>query len=169
MRRVRDGIDITKRLGAPILMLVFFGKCALTNRAEMDAVTGPLKELAPEAARAGVILGFENTIRAEDDLRILEAVGSNALQIYYDIGNATNRYNVEPAAEIRMLKGRICQFHFKDIGYLGEGKVDVSAALRAMREINWRGYIVLETGSPSKDIEADLRRNRAYVMERLFG
>ena len=163
MKRVRDGIDITRRLGAPILMLVFFGKCALTNRAEMDAVTGPLKELAPEAKRSGVTLGFENTIRAEDDLRILEAVASPALKIYYDIGNATNLYHVDPAREIRMLVPHICQFHFKDKGYLGEGAVDVPAALHAMREAKWKGYVVLETGSPSKEIEADLRRNREYV------
>jgi len=163
IQRVKDGIEITKRLGAPILMLVFFGKCALTNRSEMDAVTGPLKELAPEARKAGVILGFENTIRAEDDLRILDAVGSPALKIYYDIGNATNLYGVDPANEIRMLAGHICQFHFKDKGYLGEGKVNVAAALGAMREIRWNGFIVLETGSPSKDIEGDLRKNLQFL------
>ncbi len=165
---VREGIDITKRLGAKILMLVFFGKCALENRAEMDAVAGPLRELAPEAERAGIVLGFENTIPAEDDLRMLDAVGSNAFQIFYDIGNATNLYHVDPAREIRMLKGRICQFHFKDKGYLGEGKVDVAAALDAIRAIGWSGYIVLETGSPSGDFEADLRRNRDYLA-RLIG
>jgi sugar phosphate isomerase/epimerase len=167
MQRVKDGIEITRRLGAPILMLVFFGKCALTTRSEMDAVTGPLKELAPEARKAGVILGFENTIRAQDDLRILEAVASPALKIYYDIGNATNLYGVEPATEIRMLTGHICQFHFKDKGYLGEGKVDVPAALAAMRETRWKGFVVLETGSPSKDIEGDLRKNRQFLESRI--
>jgi sugar phosphate isomerase/epimerase len=158
-----EGIAITKRLHAPILMLVFFGKCALTNRAEMDAVIGPLKELAAEAEKAGVVLGFENTITAGDDLRIVEEVRSKALKIYYDIGNATNLYKVDPAAEIRQLKGHICQFHFKDQGYLGEGKVDVRAALEAIRATGWKGYIVLETGSPSKNIEADLKRNRDYL------
>jgi len=163
MQRVRDGIAITRSLDAGILMLVFFGKCALTSRAEMDAVTGPLKELAAEARRAGVTLGFENTIPAEDDLRILDAVASPALQIYYDIGNATNLYNVDPAREIRLLRGRICQFHFKDKPYLGEGRVDVRAALRAIEETGWSGAIVLETGSPTKDVESDLRKNREYL------
>lgn len=88
---------------------------------------------------------------------------SKALQIYYDIGNATNLYNVSPADEIRKLKGHICQFHFKDKGYLGEGKVDVRAALDAIRATGWKGHIVLETGSPSKDVEADLKRNRDYL------
>jgi L-ribulose-5-phosphate 3-epimerase len=129
----------------------------------MDALVGPLKELAAEAEKAGVTLGFENTIPADDDLRMLDAVGSKALKIYYDIGNATNLYNEDPAVGIRTLKNHICQFHFKDKGYLGTGQVDVRAALSAIRAIGWSGYIVLETGSPSKEIEGDLRRNREYL------
>ncbi len=164
LRYAAEGIEITRRINAKILMLVFFGKCALENRADMDAVTGPLRELAREAERANITLGFENTIRAEDDLRILDQVRSKSLQIYYDIGNATNLYNVDPAQEIRTLgRGRICQFHFKDRGYLGEGKVDVRSALDAIASIGWKGYIVLETSSPSKNIDADLTRNRSYL------
>lgn len=164
LRWASEGIEITKRLDARILMLVFFGKCALETREEMDAVAGPLKELAREAERAKVVLGFENTIRAEDDIRILDAVASPALQIYYDIGNATNLYHVNPAEELRLLgRKRICQVHVKDKGYLGEGAVDVAGAVKALGEIGWRGYLVLETGSPSKNKEEDLKRNVAYL------
>src|SRR5579872_4375699 len=58
---VRKGIRITKNLNAPVLMLVFFGKCQVLQRAELDRVIGLFQELAPEAEQAGVILGFENT------------------------------------------------------------------------------------------------------------
>ena len=164
LRRAVEGVEITQRLGAKILMLVFFGKCALNGRVEMDAVVGPLKELAPHAEKAGVLLGFENVIPAADNIRILDQVGSRALQVYYDIGNVTNVGGWVPGDEIRLLgKQRICQFHFKDKGYLGEGKVDVKAALAAIREIGFEGHIVLETGAPSKDIEADLARNVRYL------
>lgn len=164
LRWAAEGIEITRRLDARILMLVFFGKCALETREEMDAVVGPLKELAREAERAKVTLGFENTIRAEDDIRILDAVGSRALQIYYDIGNATNLYHEDPLKALRLLgRNRICQVHVKDKGYLGEGAVDVAGAVRVLEEVNWRGYLVLETGAPSKNKEEDLKRNTAYL------
>lgn len=164
LRRAVEGVEITRGLGAKILMLVFFGQCALSSRAEMDGVVGPLKELAPHAEKAGVVLGFENVIPAADNIRILDQVGSPALKVYYDIGNATNMGGWAPAQEIRALgRERICQFHFKDKGYLGEGAVDVKAALAAIREIGFEGFLVLETGSPSKDVEADLRRNAAYL------
>jgi len=164
LRWAVEGIDITRKLDARILMLVFFGKCALGTREEMDAVVGPLKELAREAERARVILGFENTIRAGDDLHILDQVASPALQIFYDIGNATNLYHVDPLAELRLLgRKRICQIHVKDKGYLGEGAVDVAGAVKVLDEIGWRGWLVLETGSPSRNKEQDLKRNVAWL------
>lgn len=159
-----EAIAITRRLGAPVLMLPFFFRCALDTSAEIDAVVAPFKELARQAEKAHVTLGFENTLRAADDIRLLDAVGSPALKIYYDIGNATNLYGADPQAEIRALgRDRICQFHFKDKGYLGDGPVDVPAALRAIAAIGWQGSIVLETNSPSKDRLSDLRRNLSYL------
>jgi hypothetical protein len=41
--------------------------------------------------------------------------------------------------------------------------VDIAGALRAMAEFGWQGDVVLETGSPSKDREADLKRNLTYL------
>ena len=38
----------------------------------MDYVGDALRDLAPEATKAGVILGLENTISAEDNVRIME-------------------------------------------------------------------------------------------------
>lgn len=164
LRFSSEAIGITRALGAPILMLPFFFKCALDTRAEMDAVVAPLRELARQAEKARIVIGFENTLHAPDDIRILDAVASPALKIYYDIGNATNLYAANPAEEIRTLgRGRICQFHFKDKGFLGEGPVDIPAALDAIRAIGWQGAIVLETSSPTKDRQADLRRNLAYL------
>jgi L-ribulose-5-phosphate 3-epimerase len=165
---VREAIRINQQMKIEILMLVFFGKCSIPERAEMDAVSAALKELAPEAERAGVVLGFENTIPGEDDLRILDEVKSKALKVFYDIGNATNMGGYDVPAEIRRLgRERICQFHVKDKGYLGEGKVDVDAALKAIKDIRYEGWLVLETGSPSKDVEADTRRNAEYLRARI--
>lgn len=161
---VRRGIEITRKLNAGILMTVFFGKCAITSRRELDYVADLFRELAPEARRAGVILGFENLLTAEDNARAMDRVASDAFKIYYDVGNARNRVGVDPAREIRFLgRERICQFHFKDEGYLGEGKVDFPAVLAAIREIGFSGFANLETSSPSGNAEADLKRNFDYL------
>lgn len=159
-----ESIPITRNLNAKVILLPFFGKCSLTTREEMDYTASVLKELGPEAEKAGVILGLENTISAEDNMRILDQAGSKAVQVYYDIGNSTNA-GFDPAREIRQLgRKRICQFHFKDNpNYLGEGKIELAPVLHAISEIEYRGFANLETDSPSKSVDADMRRNLAFV------
>ena len=165
----RKGIEITKALNAPVLMLVFFGKCQVLQRPELDRTIGVLKELAPEAERAGVILGFENTSSGADNRYALDQVKSKAFKIWYDVGNSTfNGYDVP--AEIRALgRDRICMFHIKDKGYLGEGQVNVPEILKAIGDIGFEGYANLETTSPSGDVEADTRRNLEYLRKLMNG
>jgi L-ribulose-5-phosphate 3-epimerase len=160
---VRQGIGITKNLNARVLMTVFFGKCQVLERAELDYAIGQFKELAAEAERAGIVIGFENTSSGEDNRYAVDKVNSKAFKVWYDVGNSTfNGYDVPK--EIRMLgKDRICMFHFKDKGYLGDGKVNFPAILRAIDDIGFEGYANLETTSPSGNVEADTRRNLEYL------
>ena len=46
------------------------------------------------------------------DLRLLEAVGHDAVRIYYGVYNLGKSQGYEAAAEIRALEGRIAQIHF---------------------------------------------------------
>jgi sugar phosphate isomerase/epimerase len=162
---VAEGIPITRKLNARVMLLPFFGKGALETQAEKDYVGDALRELAPEAERAGVILGLENTISAEDNVRIMERARSKAVLVYYDIGNST-RAGFDVLKEIPWLgKDRICQFHIKDNpSYLGEGKIDIPGVMRAIAALGgWKGFANLETSAPSKEVEADMKRNLTYL------
>ncbi|HVX67407.1 MAG TPA: sugar phosphate isomerase/epimerase family protein [Bryobacteraceae bacterium] len=160
---VAEGIPVTQKLGARVMLLPFFGKGALTAASDQSYVADVLKELAPEAARAGVVLGLENTISAEDNARILDRVGSRAVRVYYDVGNSTNN-GFDILKEIKWLgKDRICQIHLKDRGYLGEGKIDFPAVLGAIADIGFTGFANLETSSPSGSVESDMKRNLAFL------
>jgi sugar phosphate isomerase/epimerase len=161
---VSRGIAATKAIGAPILMTVFFGKCELLSRAETDYTVDAFRELVQEAARAKIVIGFENVLLADENLRAHDRIASPFFKIFYDVGNLTNMKGQNAAEEIRKLgRERICQFHFKDKGYLGEGKVDFPAILAAIREIGFHGWANLETGSPSGDVDADTKRNLNYL------
>ncbi len=160
---VAAGIPITRSLGGGVMLLPFFGKGAITSPEEQDYVADVLKELAPEAVKAGVVLGLENTISAEANARILDRVKSKALGVYYDVGNSTNA-GFDPVKEIRWLgKARICQIHLKDRGYIGEGKIDFPAVMKTIADIGYSGFAILETSAPSGSVENDMRRNLAYV------
>ena len=166
---VADSIPITKRLNAKVVLLPFFGKGALTTAQEMDYVGDVLREIAPEAEKAGVILGLEDTVSAEDNVRIMDRAKSPAVLTYYDVGNSTES-GFDVVKEIRWLgKSRICQIHLKDNPhYLGEGKIDFPAVLKAIEDIGFRGYANLETACPSNSVDDDMTRN-LHFLRRLTG
>jgi sugar phosphate isomerase/epimerase len=161
---VLDSIRLTEALNTNVLLLPFFGRQALESKGDIDHVGDALRDLAPEAEKAGVILGLENTISAEDNVRIMERSRSRSVQVYYDVGNST-KAGFDPVKEIRWLgKDRICQFHLKDNPhYLGEGNIQFAPIIRAIRDIGFSGYANLETDAPSKNLEADMRKNLAYI------
>jgi sugar phosphate isomerase/epimerase len=161
---VADSIPITAHLNAEVVLLPFFGKAALATPAELDYVGGVLKELAPAAEKAGVFLGLEDTNSAEDNVRIMERAGSPAVKVYYDVGNSTNN-GFDVVKELRWLgTARICQMHLKDNPhYLGEGRIDFPAVMKAISDIGFQKFANLETDCPSKSVENDMRRNLQYI------
>src|SRR5437868_505325 len=78
---IRQAIRITRNLNAGIVELAFFFKCALNNAGDIETVIHALRELAPEAQAANVLLGIENTLSAEENARILDRIGSPAVKI----------------------------------------------------------------------------------------
>jgi len=162
---VRDSIRITKDLGTQVILLPFFGKWALETTAEKEYTGDALRELGPEAEKADVILGLENTISAEDNVRIMDRARSKAVLVYYDVGNSTNR-GFDVVKEIRWLgKDRICQMHLKDNPhYLGEGKIEFGPIMQAIRDIGFTGYANLETDAKSPaSLEDDQRKNLQFL------
>jgi sugar phosphate isomerase/epimerase len=162
-RWVADSIPIARALGVKVVLLPFFGKRALQTEAEMDRVGDLLREIAPAAEKAGVVLGLEDTISARDNVRIMERSRSSAVKTYYDVGNSTkNGFKV--VEEIRWLGAeRICEVHLKDNPhYLGEGSIDFPAVVDALADIGFAGWAQLETDSPVS-VEKDMARNLAYI------
>ena len=69
-------------------------------------------------------------------------------------------------AEPKMLGKRISQIHVKNANMLLStpgGKIDWPRMAKEFYDIGYRGWYVLETDSPTKDIVADTRANIEYV------
>lgn len=164
LKWVSDSIRLTRDLKVRVLLLPFFGRWAIKSDAELAHVGDALREVAPEAERAGVILGLEDTISAEDNVRIMELSRSKNVLAYYDVGNST-KAGFDVVKEIRWLgKDRICQFHFKDNPhFLGEGTIQFGPVVEAIRDIGWSGWANLETDTRPGELDADMRRNLGYI------
>jgi len=80
----------------------------------------------------------------------MERSRSKAVWTYYDIGNSA-RQGFDPVKEIRWLgKPRICEVHIKDNPhYLGQGDIDIPGVVKALADIEYDRWTVLETSAPS--------------------
>ena len=144
-----DSIRVAQSLRVRLVMIAAFSKGDLLgDKPGIDHTVEVLKQIAPEAERANIILGLENYLSAADNLDIIRRVGSHAVQVYYDVGNSTDK-DRDIYQEIRQLKGKLCEFHAKDAGsMLGQGRIDFHKVRQAMEDIDYRGWIQLEAAAP---------------------
>ncbi len=167
---IEQSIDAAQDLGARVILLAFFGDGDLLDghgqvkESAVDVAVERIRVAAPRARDAGVVLGIENYLNGEQNARILDRIHHEAVQLYFDVYNTgiTKQHNVP--ADIRLLQGRIAQFHFKNGDrYLDADKATFEPIAAAIGEIGYQGWIVLETSSPSQDAVADARRNGDYT------
>lgn len=163
-------IDGARDLGAKNILVAFFSKGDLlgeSNKVKEDefaTVVKRLKAAAPRAKDAGVLLAVESMLNAEQNERLLDAVGHESVTVYYDVYNLGRSKGYDAPAEIRRLKARISQVHFKNgKQYLDDDKPFFEACAAALKDIAYNGWIVLESSCPSKDPVADARRNGDYT------
>ncbi len=143
-------------------------KARVLDSADVLRLVDLLRELAPRAEKRGLILALENYHSAEDNLRVIEKVGSPALKVYYDVGNSTDKgYDI--LKEIRLLgkEGRLCELHAKDGPHLfgaPGSRIDFRKVREALDAAGWKGWIQIEGAAPN-GIEADYKADLRYLRE----
>jgi len=166
-----DALDVAKALSISVVMPACFykGDLDLSRTQEIDHLVKVLKRASAKAEKLGITIGLESYLSAEDNLVILDRVGSPALKVYYDVGNSTDKGR-DVLKEIPLLGKRICEFHFKDGRFpLGQGRIDFKKVRRALDQIEYSGWIQLEAAAPNgvlKDYAAYYRFLRSIFPER---
>ncbi|GAB4015675.1 sugar phosphate isomerase/epimerase family protein [Spirosoma koreense] len=163
---VQDSIDVAQALKVKNVLLAFFSKNDLRDDPHgRQVVIDKLKAVAPKAEKAGVVLGIESWLSAPELLAILDAVGSPAVQVYYDVCNSTDRgYDI--FRELRDLgKDRICEVHLKENGHLlGQGNVDLKKVRQVLDHIGYSGWLHMEGAVPKgKPILESYQENNKTV------
>ncbi len=147
-----DSIDVARNLSAPLVLLAFFNNNDLRNDAKgKQEVIRRLKKVAPHAEKNGVILGIESYLNADEQIEIIDQVGSKNVKIYYDFCNVTDA-GFDTVKEFKKLgKDRICELHMKENGFLlGEGVNNWKAIGEAVQETNYigNGWMQIEGAIP---------------------
>ena len=162
-----EAVEIAHNIGTNNILLPILGDSHIdmTNQSQVNTFVTMMKEVARYAEKYGVVVGLEDWISAEDNIKLLDGIGSDYVAVYYDAHNIVPRVK-DIYAEPKMLGKRINQIHVKNANMLMAtpgGRLDWPRMAQEFYDIGYRGWYVLETGSPTKDIVADTRANIEYV------
>ena len=158
-------IDVGHTLGAAVVggplygnPLVFAGRAphavdeGLRQRREDWCVAG-LREAAPLAAAAGLKLGVEPLNRFETDIlnttrqgvALMNLVQHDAVGLVLDTFHM-NMEDDDIGDAIRAAGKHLIHFQANENhrGHLGSGHIDWTAVVRALADVNYRGFITLE-------------------------
>ena len=166
-------IDMCAEAGIRRILVAFFGDQQMSSDERIERAIEGVGCCAPKAESRGVTLALEGTVPATTFLEIIERIGSEAVGVYYDVGNAL-WLGYDGPAELRVLHhaGVLAQVHVKDMTLgkqnvpPGEGDVDWGAVGAALREIGWEDYLVLET-PVGADPRGDNARYLRYLREKI--
>ena len=162
---VSDCLDVMQILQVKQVLLAFFSNGELKDKPDdQKATIEKLKRLAPKAEKLGKILAVESYLNAEEHLRIIDAVGSDAVKIYYDMQNMLNKgYDVyEDMLQLGKRK-LISQVHLKDDkGRLETNNIDWPKVKKTLEKIDYVDWLIVE-GAVSGNWEESQMANAAYV------
>ena len=161
-RMLGDCLDTMKAMGVRVAFLPLGVSGDLTKYPERRAaIIERLKSFAPAAEKAGIVIGLETALDAAGEVKLLDAIGSPAIRIYFNFENPLQGGR-DLHAELRTLgKDRICQIHATDQdGVLLENnpRIDMAKVKRTLDEIGWSGWLVIERSRDARD-SRNVRRN----------
>lgn len=139
-----------------------------------------LRTCGEYAQQAGVQLGLECLNRFETFLintsaqcrRMVEQVGLPNVGVHYDTHHA-NIEDPEPRAALLEIQNVLNHVHLSEShrGTLGTGQVDWDSSFAALREIEYEGWLVIEsfgTGDPALAAAANVWRNAFESREQVY-
>ncbi|MFO0964668.1 MAG: sugar phosphate isomerase/epimerase family protein [Gemmataceae bacterium] len=172
-------LTLAKELGAPCITTEPGGPVAPGEswKAALMLFVEMIKPVAEHAEKEGVLLLVEPEPgllieTADQFLEFMQHIDSPAVALNFDIGHS---YCVsdDPATTIPRVAKYIRHFHLEDIGATrvhhhlvpGEGAIDFAATLKAIKAINYQGWITIELYPYVDDPDAAART----ALERVRG
>lgn len=154
-RVVQDTIDTAVAMGTATIFLPLGVRSDLVAHPHLrPAVVQRLADAGRRAADAGVVIGVETALDAAGEARLLDEIGSPAVQSCFNFANALQNGR-DLLAELRTLGAdRIRQIHASNRdGVLLEHdpQLDLAAVRRTLDAMGWRGWLVIERSRDAAD------------------
>lgn len=167
---VQDCMDTMKALHVKVAFLPLGVQGDLVKYPELrPAIVKRLKAIAPNAEQAGVVIGVETALDAAGEVKLLEDIGSPAIQSYFNFANALQNGR-DLHEELRTLgKDRICQIHCTDkdgVWLRDNPRIDMPKVKQTLDAMGWSGWLVIERSRDANDphdVKGNFGANTAYL------
>jgi sugar phosphate isomerase/epimerase len=164
-----DWIDLMPQLGTKVGFLPVILRKEDEPAVAVGKVVALMKKVAPRAEQVGVIIGLSTSLDAAANVKMLDDIGSPAVRIAYNCGEAIDA-NRDVYAELKVLgKDRIAQV----IPTLSDGvwlendkRIDIPKLKQLLDELGWRGWLVLQRSrdaSKARDVKYNFGGNAKYL------
>jgi len=167
---VENCLDAMVDLNVDQVLLAFFANGDMYEKKDhQPLVIDKLKRLATIAEKKNKILAVESYLSAEDNIRLLDAIRSDAVKVYYDVRNSHNKgYDIFREMETLGKKNLISQIHFKeDHSLLGQGDINFTRVVETLGKIDYNGWLIVESSTKGDWKESHIA-NARYV-KKLIG
>lgn len=152
---VRDCIATMKSMNVKVAFLPLGVNGDLVKNPELrPAIVERLKIAGEMARKAGVVIGIETALPATEELKLLNDIGSKAIQIYFNFSNPLKEGR-DLIRELQILGRRnICQIHCTDedgVWLQDNTRLDMHKVKSALDEMHWKGWLVIERSRDAKN------------------
>jgi len=170
LQLVQDCIDTMLAMNVKVAFLPLGVKSDLLKHPNLrPQVVGRLKAVGKQAELAGVVIGVETELDADQQIKLLDEIGSPAIKIYYNLANAI-QHQRDCVAELQKLgKDRVCQIHLsnQDAHWLqNDTLVNAPEIKSALDKMGWQGWLVIERSRDTNDVhnvKKNYSANAAYL------
>lgn len=169
-RMVQDCIDTMKAMNVKIAFLPLGVQGDLVKNPELrPAIVQRLKVVGNMAKKAGVIIGIETSLDAQEEVALLKEIGSKYIQIYFNFSNPL-KAGRDLVNELKILgKKRICQIHCTDedgVWLEHNTRLDLQKVKQTLDEMKWTGWLVIERSRDAKEphnVKKNFGANTTYL------
>jgi L-ribulose-5-phosphate 3-epimerase len=164
-----DWIDLMPKVGTKVGFLPIIFKKEDDHAAGVAKVVALFKKVGPKAETAGVVIGLNTPLDAAANVKMLDEIGSPAVRIAYNCGEAVDAKR-DVYAELKQLgKDRISQI----IPTLSDGvwlqndtRLDVPKLKQLLDDMGWSGWLVLQRSrdaTKARDVKYNFGANAAFL------
>ncbi len=169
-KSIEDCINTMKLMHVKVAFLPLGVQCDLRKNPEVrDSVVARLKVAGRMAEEAGVVIGIETALSANEEVYLLKEIHSPAIKIYFNFSNPLKEGR-DLYKELKILgRKNIAMIHCtnKDSVWLqNDPQINMLKVKKTLDKMKWTGWLVIERSRDTtkpKDVKGNYRANTAYL------